>query len=116
MATGTFEAHIRHQPRVAIVDLQGEINTFAEEALNTAYEEAVSQKPERMILNFTQVDYINSTGIALVVGLLKRTRQINCPLLAYGLSDHYKEIFQITRLTDFMPIFSDEASALQSAR
>ena len=112
MATSGFGAYVRHQPSVAIVDLQGEINTLAENTLNTAYDEAVSQQPEVILLNFSQVDYINSTGIALVVGLLKRARQAGLPLIAYGLSEHYVEIFQITRLTDFMPLFPDETTAL----
>lgn len=113
MATGHFEAHIRHQPRAAIVDLHGEINTFAEKALNAAYDEAVGLQPEVVLLNFGQVEYINSTGIALIVGLLKRTRQAGYALRACGLSEHYEEIFQITRLADFMPLFPDEESALQ---
>lgn len=112
MAISGFGAHVRHQPSVAIVDLQGEINTLAENVLNAAYDEAVSQQPEMILLNFSQVDYINSTGIALVVGLLKRARQAGLPLMAYGLSQHYVEIFQITRLTDFLPLFPDETTAL----
>jgi anti-anti-sigma factor len=58
------------------------------------------------------VEYINSTGIALIVGLLAKTRQNHKRLVTYGLSDHYLEIFHITRLTDFMTIVPDEASAL----
>ncbi len=112
MATTTFEAHVRHQPAVAIIDLQGEINTFAEATLNAAYAEAAGQQPEMILLNFRQVGYINSTGIALVVGLLKRSRQANRALAACNLSEHYQEIFHITRLTDFMRLFPDEASAL----
>jgi anti-anti-sigma factor len=112
MAMSGFGTHVRHQPSAAIIDLQGEINTLAENVLNAAYDEAVSQQPEVILLNFSQVDYINSTGIALVVGLLKRARQAGLPLIAYGLSEHYVEIFQITRLADFMPLFPDEGTAL----
>ncbi len=115
MATTSFEAHVRHQPSVAIIDLQGEINVLAEKALNAAYDEAIQQQPAMVLLNFRQVDYINSTGIALVVGLLKRSRQAKRALMACNMSEHYQEIFQITRLTDFMRLFPDEASALASA-
>jgi anti-anti-sigma factor len=58
------------------------------------------------------VDYINSTGIALIVGLLARARKSHRRLLACGLSEHYIEIFQITRLADFMTVFPDEKSAV----
>ena len=59
------------------------------------------------------IDYINSTGIALIVSLLGRARASQRRLSAYGLSDHYVEIFNITRLSDFMGIYPDEKSAVQ---
>ena len=112
MAAKSFEAQVRHQPRVAIIDLHGEINAFAEDVLNKAYAEAESRKADVILLNFSDVDYINSTGIALIVSLLARARKSKRRLLACGLSDHYVEIFQITRLVDFMSVFPDEKSAL----
>lgn len=114
MAQTGFEAHVRHQPRAAIVDLQGEINVLAENVLHKAFDEAVSQPPELILLNFRRVEYMNSTGIALIVELLKRARKINCRLLACGLSEHYTEIFRISRLTDYIGVYPDEASALSS--
>jgi anti-anti-sigma factor len=65
-------------------------------------------------MNFSDVDYINSTGIALIVSLLSRARKTKRKVLVYGLSEHYVTIFQITRLADFMSIFPDEATALAS--
>ncbi len=112
MAAKSLEAQVRHQPRVAIIDLNGEINAFAEDVLNKAYAEAESRRAEVILLNFSDVDYINSTGIALIVSLLARARKSKRRLLACGLSDHYVEIFQITRLVDFMSVFPDEKSAL----
>jgi anti-sigma B factor antagonist len=112
MTANSLEAHVRHQPRVAIIDLHGEINAFAEDVLNTAYTDAESRKADVILLNFSEVDYINSTGIALIVSLLARARKSKRSLLACGLSNHYVEIFQITRLVDFMSVFPDEKSAL----
>ena len=112
MTAKSLEAQVRHQPRVAIIDLHGEINAFAEDVLNTAYADAESLKAEVILLNFSDVDSINSTGIALIVSLLARARKSKRRLLACGLSNHYVEIFQITRLVDFMSVFPDEKSAL----
>src|SRR2546421_5027225 len=112
MTVRSLEAQVRHQPRVAIIDLHGEINAFAEDVLNTAYADAESRESDVILLNFSDVDYINSTGIALIVSLLARARKTKRRLLACGLSQHYVEIFQITRLVDFMSVFPDETSAL----
>jgi anti-anti-sigma factor len=115
MTNPPFTAHVRSQSGLAAIDLAGEINAFAEQELNRAYAEAEALDPPRIVLNFSAVDYINSTGIALIVSLLARARKARRGLVVYGLSDHYVEIFQITRLADFMTIYPDEASALQAA-
>jgi anti-sigma B factor antagonist len=112
MAVRHLEAEVRQERGRAILDLRGEINGFAQEVLDAAYSEAESNDPETILLNFEEVDYINSTGIALIVGLLARARVSKRRLVAFGLSDHYVEIFNITRLSDFMSVFPDEQSAM----
>jgi anti-sigma B factor antagonist len=116
MSTSTFAAQVRSQPGLAIIDLAGDLNAFAEETLNRAFTEAEQLSPATIVLNFTRVGYINSTGIALIVSLLGRTRKAQRGLAVWGLSDHYVEIFQVTRLVDFMTIYPDETSALQANR
>ncbi len=113
MASNPLEVRVRQQSRVAIIDLHGEINSFAEDTLQKAYADAEAGNPQGILLNFERVDYINSTGIALIVSLLAKARSSHRRLLATGLSEHYVEIFEITRLADFMSVFSTEAQALQ---
>jgi anti-sigma B factor antagonist len=48
----------------------------------------------------------------VIVGILAKARQEERIISACGLTDHYKHIFEITRLADFMPVFPDEGSAL----
>jgi anti-sigma B factor antagonist len=115
MAMRHLEAEVRQERGVVVLDLRGEINGFAEEALDAAYSEAESKDPEAILLNFEEVDYINSTGIALIVGLLAKARASHKRLLACNLSEHYVEIFEITRLSDFMSVFPDEQSAVIEA-
>ncbi|MBI3977826.1 MAG: STAS domain-containing protein [Chloroflexi bacterium] len=112
MSRKCLETNVRHQAGVAIIDLRGQVNAAAEGALNAAFSDANSQNPACILLNFGNVDYINSTGIALIVSLLAQARKAGCRLLTCGLSDHYVEIFRMTRLADFMGVFADEASAL----
>lgn len=112
MPMKTLKASVRQQPGISVIDLRGEIDVNAEDILITAYTEAEQSRVDVILLNFRDVRYINSTGIALIVGLLARARKQGRRLLACGLSDHYVEIFQVTRLSDFLHIFPDEASAL----
>ena len=112
MATKPLEASVRQNGNIAVLELRGEIDSFGEEALNAAYAEAEERAPSAVLLNFAGVDYINSTGIAVIVGLIARARRDHCPLVCYGLSDHYRMIFEVTRLSDFMEIATDEDSAV----
>lgn len=108
----TFTAHVRKQPGTSIIDLEGEIDAFADHALDAAYSEAASDSPHTIVLNFSEVSYINSTGIALIVSLLAKARIAKSSLVVYGLSDYYQELFDITSLSDFMTIYPDEVHAL----
>ena len=110
-----LSVEVRLEGDIAVLDLVGEINGFAEEALNAAYAEAEAHDPKTILLNFEGVDYINSTGIALIVGLLAKARASHRSLLACNLSEHYVEIFNITRLSDFMSVFPDEQTAVVEA-
>ncbi|MGH8926992.1 MAG: STAS domain-containing protein [Acidimicrobiia bacterium] len=105
-----FAAVSRSQGNLNIIDLTGDIDRNAKEAMEAAYAELEGGGP--VVLNFTDVDYINSTGIAVIVGLLARARADGRALRAWGLSPHYREIFQITRLADFMTIYDTEPAAL----
>ena len=112
MDTNTFSANLRQEDQMIMIDLVGSINAQADRDFNQAYREADRMDSETIALNFSGVDYINSTGIALIVGLLAEARKSHKRLVVYGLSEHYVEIFQITRLADFMDIFEDETSAM----
>lgn len=110
MEASAFVASVRHTGDVAIVDLAGQLDGTAEKTLQSAWD-AVGDASV-VALNFTKATYINSTGIALIVGLLGRAREADKTVRAFGLMDHYKEIFDITRLSDFIDIHADETGAV----
>ena len=112
MAAEPFEANSRVQNDAVIIDMRGEVNRESHAGLLSAYEKASGSK---VILNFENVDYINSTGIAVIVGLLSQARRDGRDVAVYGLSDHYVQIFEITRLSDYMKVYPDENSALSAA-
>ncbi|MEO6318061.1 MAG: STAS domain-containing protein [Acidimicrobiales bacterium] len=110
-----FDAAVRQDGAMAIVDLAGTIDGGAEAALDAAYAGAAELRAGTVALDFTRVEYINSTGIALLVSLLAKARRDGRPVLAWGLTDHYREIFEITRLADFLEVVADEQTARSAA-
>jgi anti-sigma B factor antagonist len=116
-AQQSFSVSVRQPspaPQVAILDLEGEVDKSAEAALHDAYDQAECDQATILLLNFTRVAAIYSTGIAIIVGLLARSRRRQHRLFAFGLDAHYEEIFHITRLADFIPVYPDEDTALQA--
>ena len=100
---------------VAVVDIKGEVTAACEPVLMSAYEEASGAGADRVLLNFTGLEYMNSGGIGMLVTLLVRANRQHQELAAFGLSDHYREIFELTRLDEAITIYDDEASALSAA-
>jgi anti-sigma B factor antagonist len=103
------EATTRVLPGAAVIELSGEVDGSAADVLTNAYQNAVGTNTDlgTVVLDFSAVDYINSTGIALIVSVLARARAERRKVVACGLSPHYREIFDITRLSDFIELFPD---------
>jgi anti-sigma B factor antagonist len=97
----------------SVIDIEGEVNGAAEAALTEAYAQASAQA-RAVILNFTGLEYMNSSGIGLLVMLLIRAQRQGQKLLAFGLSEHYQDIFELTRLNEAIGLFASEQDALAS--
>jgi anti-anti-sigma factor len=111
MTTETRTA-VRQRGGVAVIDVIGDVDARAAGSLEAAWTEALAERPTAVALNFTHTGYINSTGIALIVGILAAGRAQRVPIRAFGLTPHYLEIFEITRLSDFLAIRPDEDTAI----
>ena len=82
----------------AVVDIRGEVTAACEPVLMSAYEAAGGSATSKLVLNFAGLEYMNSGGIGMLVTLLVRANRQRQQLAAYGLSEHYREIFELTRL------------------
>lgn len=96
-----------------VIGLSGDLTGAAEVTLTRAFDEASGSGT--VVLDFTNLEYMNSTGIGLLVTTLVRAQRSSVRLLACGLSDHYREIFSLTRLDEAIPVFGDAGEALASA-
>jgi anti-sigma B factor antagonist len=99
---------------LSVIDIKGEVTAAAENSLMDAYTQAGPQV-RAVILNFEGLEYMNSSGIGLLVTLLIRVNRQKQRLMAYGLSDHYRQIFELTRLDEAIGIYGDEAAAVAAA-
>lgn len=116
MASQTLNLSVRTpSTQVAVIDIQGEVTGAAETPLMNAYDEASKHGARTIVINFSNLEYMNSSGIGLLVTLLIRVNRQKQRMFSYGLSDHYQQIFQLTRLNEAISIYPDETSALSAA-
>ena len=113
MSAPTLTMDIRRiGDEIAVVDIKGEVTAACEPVLMSAYEAASDGRTNRLVLNFAGLEYMNSGGIGMLVTLLVRANRQRQQLAAYGLSEHYREIFELTRLDEAITIYDNEESAL----
>jgi anti-sigma B factor antagonist len=97
---------------VRVIDVVGQITAASEQEISGAHDKG-GDGATAVILNFEGLDYMNSGGIGLLVTTLIRAQRSGHALRAYGLSDHYRQIFSLTRLDEAIGIYEDEASAIR---
>jgi anti-sigma B factor antagonist len=100
----------------SIIRIDGDLTAAREAALMDAYNAAASEGTRAVILDFTDLEYMNSTGIGLLVTLLVRANRQRQKLLACGFTDHYRQILELTRLDEAIGIHDTEADAVAAAR
>jgi anti-anti-sigma factor len=105
--SATYQIQRLPESQSVVITLTGQIDRSASESLASAYDSAATDGVRTIVLDFTSVDYINSTGIALIVSLLGRARAEKRAVHAAGLTEHYRHVFDITRLSDFIHVYSD---------
>jgi len=99
----------------SILRISGDITSGSEADLSAAYGRAVANGASAIILDFSRLEYMNSGGIGLLVTLLVRAQRSGGRLVATGLSDHYRQIFELTRLDEAIQIVDDEDAAVLAA-
>lgn len=103
-------------PGACVVEVHGEVTAASEKPLMEAYTEAAGPQTRAVILDFGSLEYMNSGGIGLLVTLLVRANRQKQRLFAFGLNEHYRQIFELTRLDEAIGIFGSESEALAAAK
>jgi len=95
-----------------ILRIEGDVTSSSEAELMAAYASIADGGTRLVVLDFSRLAYMNSGGIGLLVTLLVRAQRGGVRLVATGLSDHYRQIFELTRLDEAIAIHDDEATAV----
>ncbi len=99
---------------VSVVDVQGEITGFTEHDMVQAYTKAIKPGVSVIVWNFSMLDYMNSSGIGLLLTLLIRATKQGARMCAFGLNEHYMHVFELSRLNEAIQLFESEEDVMKS--
>ncbi|MFC1743210.1 STAS domain-containing protein [Candidatus Riflebacteria bacterium] len=97
---------------VKLVVLRGEIGTDTVNKLKESLDSQVDSGTKNLIINFQDVNYLNSMGLGVIAATLKKVRKEKGDLKLIKLSPAVQELFELTRLTKIFKIFTTEEEAL----
>ena len=101
---------------VSIFHIRGEINIDNVSGLKKIFQELIDKKPGGVLLNFSQVGYIDSMGISSLIELAKKLREVEGQLAFCDLSPKIRSIFSITRIDKMFNLYDSEQEALRGFR
>lgn len=100
------------QPQTGILALEGEIDLYRSPQVKETLEPLISKKMQRILLDFSAVTYIDSSGLAAMIETLQRIQSYGGKFAMFGLRQGVRAIFDIARLDQIFSIYPDEAAAL----
>lgn len=100
--------------KVAVLRFEGDIASTSRDAVLGAYEALPKETARLLLLDFTKVDYINSSGIALVIQLLMEAANHGQKVCAFGLSPHFTKVFNMVGIHNYAGLYAAEAEALEA--
>ena len=104
---------IRSQRGMTIIDVTGDIDMGTSPGLRRTLLESLKETP-RLIVNLSGVRYVDSSGIATLVEVLKEARNTQKRLVLFGLNKGVHEVLQLTRLSKVFEIRGTEQEALEA--
>jgi anti-sigma B factor antagonist len=116
MSMRYLQVSMRQDGEIAILELKGELNALSFADLGEAFTQAQTSKARALVIDFTQVDYMNSAGISAIIRTISQGIDANMFISACGLSEHFREVFTVMRLTDYLHIRDTLEQCLIAAR
>ncbi|MDX2138198.1 MAG: STAS domain-containing protein [Chloroflexota bacterium] len=100
--------------KAIIIDLVGDVNSDGDTLIKDAYRKAVAEGAQTVAFDMTRTDYINTSGISVLISVVMEAKKANQKVLVYGVSPHYKKVFDLVRFSVYVTMFDDETSARAS--
>jgi len=108
-----IQVSISQKDDVSILQIKGDVTAISGEAIEEAYQKVSMDGAKKILLYFDKDGYINSGGIAILIGIASESRKNEQRIRITGLSPHFQKIFNMVGLTKYTEIFQTEELALR---
>ena len=99
---------------LTVCHINGEIDINSSPEIKKEFDKLISKKIPKMIINFSKVTYVDSSGLATLVEILKNMRTYGGRMRLTNLSPKIKSLFEITKLEKLFEILADEGEAIST--
>ena len=108
-----MEVKLKTKNGVLLVELQEEIDLFHANKLKLYFNKIFESSHTRIILNFQDVTYIDSSGIGALLNIYKETKKRNIRMFFVNIHGSVKKVIELTKLDDYFPILRSEDEAME---
>jgi anti-sigma B factor antagonist len=105
-------APTERQIRSNVLPLKGEIDLHVSPTITTSLNQMIEKKPERLVVDLSDVSYIDSAGLAALIEAMQKVEGYGGKFMLAGLQETVRSIFEISRLDQVFQIFPDANAAL----
>lgn len=109
-----FSAELQTMNNGYIIHMEGVFDAEAESSISELYQQINIEDGKNIVLNFHDVNRVNSTGIAILLNIVSESKEKGQQIVFCNLSTHFNRIFDIVGLTQFVEIVPDIESAKQT--
>ena len=111
-----LEIKVRAIDGIDIIEMVGDVTATTGQLVEDAYLKISDEGGTRIVLAFNKDNYLNSGGIAFLIGIAAESRGREQVIRAAGLSEHFHKIFDMMGLTRYMELFPDLESTMVGFR
>jgi len=104
----------RPAPKATVIELHGDVNSEGDAAIKEAYRGAVAQGAHNILFNMSKTEYINTSGISVLISVVMEAKKAGHKIMVSGVSPHYKKVFDLVRFSVYVTMYDTEEAALAS--
>jgi anti-anti-sigma factor len=97
---------------ISVLRFTGDISSTSKDSVIGAWQSVDGNGP--VLLDFSKVDYINSSGIALIIQMLMEADKTGRKVAAFGLTPHFQKVFTMVGIAKYAGLYKDEPTASAS--